>query len=243
MKSITSKTSTDLLGYTMSNGKLRPDAEQFRPLKELPLRTDQVALNRARGFFSHYSQWIHCFSDKIRQFTNSVSFPLSQQATRAFENLKQEILDAVVTSIDKDVPFTVETDVSDHALPGTITQRGRLVAFFARTLCGPEIGHVAVEKEAAATVESLDHWRHYLAGRHFILITNQHSVSTQWKNNDKIQRWRMELACFDYDIIYRMKIPSVQCITSLTMMLSAPTKPLRSYVSYTMPLRKPPVHL
>ena len=104
----------------------------------------------------------------------------------------------------------METDASDFALAGTLTQRGHPVAFFARTLHGPETRHVAVEKEAAAIVESLDHWRHYLAGRHFTLITDQRSVSYMFDNrrrgkikNEKIQRWRMELSCFNYDIIYR----------------------------------------
>ena len=63
----------------------------------------------------------------------------------------------MVTSIDENVPFTVEIDASDFTLAGTLTQRGCPVAFFARTLSGPEIRHVAVEKEAAAIVESLDH--------------------------------------------------------------------------------------
>ena len=209
-KSIISTNSINLLGYTVSHGELKPDPERIRPLKELPLPTNQAALNRVRGFFSHYSHWVSCFSDKIRLLANPSSFPLSKEAADAFENLKQEIIGAVVTSIDENIPFTVETDTSDFALAGTLTQRGHPVAFFARTLHGPETRHVAVEKEAAAIVESLDHWRHYLAGRHFTLVTDQRSVSYMFDNrrrgkikNEKIQRWRMELSCFNYDIIYR----------------------------------------
>ena len=91
----------------------------------------------------------------------------------------------------------------------TLTQKGRPVAFFARTLRSPEIRHVAVEKEAIAILESLDHWHLYLAGRRFTLITDQRSVSYMFDNqrrgkikHDKIQQLCMELACFDYDIIY-----------------------------------------
>ena len=114
--------------------------------------------------------------DKLRLLANLVSFPLPQQAASAFENLKQEILDAVVTSID-------ETDASDFALAGTLTQRGAPMAFFTRTLCGPDIRHVALEKAAAVIGESLDHWCHYLASRHFTLITNQRSVSCMFDNH------------------------------------------------------------
>jgi hypothetical protein len=209
-KSVFSNSSINLLGYTVSHGQLEPDPERIRPLKELPLPTNQAALNRVRGLFSHYSHWVTHFSDKIRPLANPQSFPLSEEAAKAFEDLKKEICGAVVSSIDETIPFTVETDASEFALAATLSQRGRPVAFFTRTLHGSEMRHSAVEKEAAAIVESLDFWRHYLAGKHFTLITDQRSVSYMFDNrrrgkikNEKIQRWRMELACFDYDIIYR----------------------------------------
>ena len=80
--------------------------------------------------------------------------------------------------------------------------------FFSRTLSGTERGHPAVEKEAA--VEALKKWRNYLLGKPFILITDQRSVSFMFDKqkstkikNDKILRWRLELAGFDYNIVCR----------------------------------------
>ena len=67
-----------------------------------------------------------------------------------------------------------------------------------------------MEKEAYAIVESLRKWRHYLVGRHFQLITDQRSVAFMFNSksaskikNDKIARWRAELSCYHYDIVYR----------------------------------------
>ena len=72
------------------------------------------------------------------------------------------------------------------------------------------MGQHAVEEEACAIVESLKHWKHYLAGRHFKLITDQRSVAFMYEQkraskikNDKIARWRIELSSFDYDVVYR----------------------------------------
>ena len=49
-----------------------------------------------------------------------------------------------------------------------------------------------------------------MTGKHFVLKTDQQAVSYMFdkrKNskiqNDKIMRWRMELSCFDFDIVYR----------------------------------------
>lgn len=59
-------------------------------------------------------------------------------------------------------------------------------------------------------MESIKKWRSYLIGRHFKLVTDQRSVAFMLNNkhvskikNEKIQRWRIELSCFSYDIVYR----------------------------------------
>ena len=67
-----------------------------------------------------------------------------------------------------------------------------------------------MEKEACAIVEALRHWQLFLIGRRFILVTDQKSVSYMFDGkrggkikNNKILRWRTELACYNFDIIYR----------------------------------------
>ena len=84
------------------------------------------------------------------------------------------------------------------------------MAFFSRTLNQSELNHSAIEKEAYAIVESIRKWRHYLQGRRFKLITDQRSVSFMFDTkhpakvkNEKIQRWRIELSEYMYDIVYR----------------------------------------
>ncbi len=45
-----------------------------------------------------------------------------------------------------------------------------------RTLQGSELHYPAVEKEATAIIEAVRKWSHFLARRHFTLITDQRSV-------------------------------------------------------------------
>ena len=73
-----------------------------------------------------------------------------------------------------------------------------------------EIKHHPVEKEAAAIVEAIQEWRHFLLGVKFKLVTDQVSVSFMYDNrrkskikNDKIGRRRVELSEYKFDIVYR----------------------------------------
>ncbi|XP_059840496.1 uncharacterized protein LOC132402033 [Hypanus sabinus] len=182
----------------------------MRPLLELPLPTTLKALRRCLGFFSYYAQWVPHYADKARPLVKSTTFPLSAEACAAFSCIKGDIAKATMHAVDETIPFQVESDASDFALVATLNQAGRPVAFFSHTLQGSEIRHSAVEKEAQAIVEAIRHWRHYLAGKRFTLLTDQRSVAFMFSNqqrgkikNDKILRWKIELSTYNYDILYR----------------------------------------
>jgi len=152
-----------ILGYVVENGVLGPDPDRMRPLLEMPLPTCLKALLRCLGFFAYYAQWVPGYADKARPLLRATSFPLSAEAHQAFDLIKTAIARAAMHVVDESAPFQVECDASDFALGATLNQAGRPVAFFSRTLQGPEARHSSVEKEAQAIVEAIRYWRHYLA--------------------------------------------------------------------------------
>ena len=67
-----------------------------------------------------------------------------------------------------------------------------------------------MEKEAQAIIESVRHWRHLLTGVQFTIKTDQKSVSYIFDKehkgkvkNTKMQRWKMELSCYNFEIEHR----------------------------------------
>ncbi|CAI6372729.1 unnamed protein product [Macrosiphum euphorbiae] len=199
-----------LLGHQITNKSVSPDPDRLKPLLNLPPPKDAKSLKRVLGMFSHYSKWVRKFSDKIHNLILCKSFPMSSSAIADFESIKLDIANSVISSISGDEPLVVESDASNHALAATLSQNGRPIAFFSRSLSNCEKKHPSIEKEAYAIVEALRKWRHFLIGRQFKLITDQEAVSFMFNlkhsskiKNDKIIRWRLELSCFSFDIQYR----------------------------------------
>ena len=167
-KSVFSTRCLAILGSIVEYGKILPNPECLRPLRELPVPNSAESLNRCKGLFTYYSHWIPGFSNRMILINPRKTFPLSIEAVAA-ESFKKRIEESVVTAIDKNLPFEVETNASEVALALTLNQDGRQVAFFSTTLQGQEVRHPSVEKEAQAITDSIRYWKHYLTGNNFSL--------------------------------------------------------------------------
>ncbi|GFX05058.1 putative retrovirus-related pol polyprotein from transposon opus [Trichonephila clavipes] len=119
-----SSNSVHLLGYIIQDGIIKPDPERLKPLRDMPVPKDSSALQRALGI----------------------------DAVLTFNSLKDDVANAALATIKDDIPFRVETDSSDFAIGATLSQAGRPVAFFSRTLHASELRHSSPEKEAYAIV-------------------------------------------------------------------------------------------
>ena len=224
-------TELDILGYIISNGEVKPDPSRTKALKEFPIPNDKKSLQRCVGMFAHYSRWIPNYSKKIQPLIQVRVFPLTHDAIEAFQSLKLDVEKSVLLAIDEQSPFTVETDASDFAIAATLSQNARPVAFYSRMLNNSEKRYPAIEKEACAVVEALRKWRHFLIGRHFTLVTDQKSISYMFNakhaskiKNDKIQRWRIELSCYNFDVFYRAGSDNTVADTFSRPLCSAATR-------------------
>ena len=121
-KCIFSTTCIDLLGYRITNGTLKPDAERMRPILEIPVPGDLKSLRRVVGMFSYYGQWIPKYSDKIKPLVSAKQFPLTDEAVKTFEDLRKTLTKITPGVIDESKPFTIETDASETAISAFLNQ-------------------------------------------------------------------------------------------------------------------------
>ena len=159
-KTVSGVKSIKLLGYLVSHNSIQPNPDRVMPLLDMPAPHNEKSLRSILGLFSHYSQWVKNFSEKIHALSHATKFPLSDKENASFCMLKSEVVKSVLAMPDPSLPFTIETNASDYAIGATLNQSGQPVAFFSRTLNASERNHHSVEKEAYAILHEHAHMSH-----------------------------------------------------------------------------------
>ena len=130
------KCSYNLLGYIVKNGTPMPDPDRLKPPKGITIPGNMPASRLALGMFVHASQWRTSFS-KNTPIDASIYFSFVLFRHQRFQNMKNEIANSVISTLDPSIPLIVETGASFCAIAASLRQSGRPVAFFAKTLRGP----------------------------------------------------------------------------------------------------------
>ena len=99
----------------------------------------------------------------------------------------------------------LHTFVVVGGLGAVLEQEGHVIAYASRALTEPERHYSVIQKECLALVYALKHFRHYLLGSSFQLITDHallHWLSVQ-KMKGMLCRWALSMQEYDFQIVYR----------------------------------------
>ena len=106
----------------------------------------------------------------------------TDQHQAAFQALKERLCSAPVLAYpDFNRPFLLQTDASDVGLGAILAQRTangqeRVIAYASYTLSQRERNYSAIEKEAFAIIFVVKHFRVYLLGKKFRVITDNNAL-------------------------------------------------------------------
>jgi hypothetical protein len=211
---------TVFIGFIVSGTGISMDPEQARAIVDWPRPMYRKEVQQLFGLWNFYCRFIHNFSAIVSPITDLLrqDFKLewgeAQQAaflniTILFTSGKTPIL----RHYDPDRPGLLETDASDIAIAGILSQKfedGKihLVRYVSRKLNPAEINYDVYDQEMLPAVFSLRKNRHCMQGAvHKTTIFSDHQNLTYFKSavllNRRQARWSEELKQYNFQLLCR----------------------------------------
>ena len=200
----------EYLGHVISIKRVATDRKKIEVIANWPTPQTLKELRGFLGLAGYYRKFIRHFgiiSKPLTDLLKKNSYGWSIQAQQAFTVLKQAMCEAsVLTLPDFSKPFVLETDACDYGLGAVLSQEGKLVAYFSKSLSSKHLGLSIYEKEYLAIFMAVEKWSHYLEQEQFIIQTDHESLKylLDQKIHTPIQKKGLtKLLGLRYKILYR----------------------------------------
>ena len=173
------------LGFKISKTGIIPLFDKSKAIKDLPIPKNMKEL---RSFFGSINQYIKFFPNlaslggPLRALLNKKSiFQWKDDHTKAFEKTKQEIVNLTEnTHFDVKRNTRVKTDASRHGLGASLKQLHgsdwKTISFASRFLNPHESKYSTNELELLGVVWAVEHYKNYLYGSEFEVITHHKAL-------------------------------------------------------------------
>ncbi|KYB24754.1 hypothetical protein TcasGA2_TC031587 [Tribolium castaneum] len=206
----------EYLGHEISAEGIKPGETKIKAVTAFPKPTDVHKLRQFLGLCGYFRKYVKDYATIANSLTsllkNGSAFVLEEVQERAFQTLKDILTSRPVLAIyDAEAETELHTDASKVGIGGILLQRQgdgslRPVMFFSRQTTKEEQRYHSYELETLAVVCSLKHYRVYLLGLQFKVITDCNALRTTLTKRDlipRIGRWWLLTSEFDFTVEYR----------------------------------------
>ena len=175
----------DFLGHHINRHGLTPLPEKVQAVRDFPQPQSQRQLRRFIGLVNFYHRFLpHC-ADLMQPLHSLLSAgePKSQaltwtdSAVASFNATKEALAKASLLAYPQpDAPTCLMTDASDTAVGAVLQQHingaWHPISFFSRKMTSTETRYSTFDRELLAVFLSIKHFRHFLEGRPFHVLTD-----------------------------------------------------------------------
>ncbi|KAH9291640.1 hypothetical protein KI387_043172, partial [Taxus chinensis] len=189
-----SQQSLVFLGHVVGDGELRIDPTKIEAIQNWPTPSSLTETRSFVGAVQYLRKFIKNFSS-IAVHLHSVTtrgkdFDWGKKQHIAFESFKYKISHAPVLALPNlQLPFEVETDVSDYVMGVVLLQGGRPICYHSELFHGAILNYCTYDKELYALVQVVKKWKHYLMGKETI-IHMDHQPLQYLQAQNKLQQAR-----------------------------------------------------
>jgi hypothetical protein len=226
---------TEYLGYIVTPQGISIDKDRVKTITEWPKPRTVRDIRVFIGFMNYYRRFIAEFSRLALPLTkltqkgpNSAKgghaqrkeeshyIQLGPEGNKAFQQLKDAFLTVpILAHFEFGRKTRCEVDASGGAISGILSQlvpssdgtaQWRPIDFYSRKLIAAEYNYITHDQELLAIVKSLEHWRHYLEGTPFEILTDHANLKwfmeTTSLNHRQVRSY-LALTKYDFVITHR----------------------------------------
>lgn len=203
------------LGHVITEEGTVPDPAKIRAVQSFPIPNCPRDIKSFLGLAGYYRRYIYDFA-KLAQPLNvllkkDAPFNWNASCLESFESLKSKLCNApILIYPDFTREFILTTDASNKAIGGILSQgtigRDLPIAYASRILNKAELNYSTIEKELLAICWSVKHFRPYLYGRKFTIVTDHKPLTWLFSIKDpgsRLIRFRLKLEEYEYNIVHK----------------------------------------
>lgn len=206
----------EYLGRIISHGQVRPSQHKIVALVNSPAPGNVKQVRQFLGLAGYFRRYIKGYATKTASISRltkkDVRFEWGpEQETVRQDLIKQLTSEPILAIFDPSLLTELHTDASSAGYGAVLMQvhtdgTKRVVAYFSKVTQGAESRYHSYELETLAVVRALQHFRHYLIGLKFKIITDCNALKSTERKKDllpRVARWWIYLQDFDFTIEYR----------------------------------------
>lgn len=205
------------LGFVLSEEGLQADPNRLKTMQEYPPPRNLKGLRRFLGMTGYYRRLIADYSGIAAPLTQLLKktagrFGWTTEAEVAFQALKTAMLEApVVANPDFEKEFYLQCDASNVSAAAALGQiqndREVIIAYYSHKWTTAEAKWGATEREGACVLYAIKHFRGYIWGRPFLVITDAqaltHLKTVKVDGSSRLARWALELNQYQMTLKHR----------------------------------------
>ncbi|GBG70580.1 hypothetical protein CBR_g6707 [Chara braunii] len=206
------KTQVLYLGHVLDGDGIKPEDSKIAAIRDWPTPRTLTELRSFLDLANYFRKFVRNFSTIAaplrRLLKKEAIWQWDKDCMSALKKLKRALIEYHVLKVaDPSLPFVVTTDASQYGIGGVLQQDDgngyRPVEFMSARMPCEKVATSTYERELYALRQALDHWKHYLLGRHFKVYSDHETLrwlKTQAKMIPKLTRWAAEIDQFDFEV-------------------------------------------
>ncbi|GBM36119.1 Retrovirus-related Pol polyprotein from transposon 17.6 [Araneus ventricosus] len=206
------KTNITYLGVNISANGYAPSEDNIQKVTKFPVPQNVKQVQSYLGMMNYFRHLIFNYAEVVEPIVNltrkGTPFVWSENCQDAFNVMQEIILNKpTIKHYDESKPLLLTTDASKVALCAILLQKDGEnfypIEFFSKQLYPSEGNYPSIRRQLFAIFMGIKHFREYLYGRHFYLLTDAKSLTYHMnldKQPDIVKRWLLYLQDFSYNI-------------------------------------------